>query len=131
MALVLDGSVAVAWSFADEMPKAAHVLARLHDEEALVPSLWWFEVRNALLMNERRGRLGQPDTEGALRDLARLRIVIDHAPDEHALLALARRHGLTVYDAAYLELAQRESIPLATLDVALARAARALKISLV
>lgn len=131
MVFVLDASIAVAWSFADELPKAGRALARLRDEEAMVPSLWRFEVRNALLVNERRGRLRETDTEAALRDLARLRIVIDRAPDERVLFALARRHALTVYDAAYLELAQRESAPLATLDAALARAARAGKVRLV
>jgi predicted nucleic acid-binding protein len=130
MAFVLDASVTVVWTFADERPKASHVLARLHDEEAVVPGLWWFEVRNALIVNERRQRISEAQTADSLRDLARLRIVVDHAPDEPSLLALTRRHRLTVYDAAYLELAMRENIPLASLDTALLRAARAEKVRL-
>src|ERR1700734_3034299 len=131
MALVLDASVAVAWSFADESPKTSQVLARLHDEEAVVPSLWWFEVRNALIMSERRGPLTEAATGASLRDLLGLRILVDPTPDEQALLTPSRQHRLTVYDAAYLELAKREKIPLATLDAALIRAARAEKVALV
>jgi predicted nucleic acid-binding protein len=95
-----------------------------------VPALWWFEVRNALAVNERRGRLGEADTAAFLRALARLSIGFDRSPDEAALLALARRHRLTVYDAAYLELAQREGLPLATLDAALRDAAAASGVAL-
>jgi predicted nucleic acid-binding protein len=90
-----------------------------------VPTLWWFEVRNTLIVNERRGRLTEADTHALLHGLSRLGLVVDHAPDEALVLALARRHRLTVYDAAYLELAQRRHLPLATLDKALLTAARA------
>ena len=94
------------------------------------PGLWWFEVRNTLLVNERRGRLRESDVSVFLRGLAVLAIIIDRAPDEAAILALARRHRLSVYDASYLELAQRDGVGLATLDGALARAARAEQVSL-
>ena len=66
-----------------------------------------------------------------MRNLARLPIVVDRAPEEAAVLTLARRHGLTVYDASYLELAQRHDAPLATLDVALTQAAQRENISLI
>jgi predicted nucleic acid-binding protein len=130
MPFVLDASVAVAWTFDDQPPSALQARARIRTDKALVPGLWWFEVRNALIVNERSGRLTAIETEGSLHDLSCLHIAVDHAPDESSLLALTRRHRLTVYDAAYLELAQREKIPLATLDAALARAARAEKVAL-
>lgn len=125
MAFVLDASVAACWAFEDEdHPLAARALDRLRAEPALVPALWWFEVRNVLIVNERRGRLTEAITAAFLRAVARLDIAIDRTPDSAAVLALARVHRLSVYDAAYLELAQRAGAPLATLDAALARAAR-------
>jgi predicted nucleic acid-binding protein len=132
MAFVLDASVAVAWGFADEEHAiAAAVLSLIRNEEGCVPSLWWFEVRNVLIVNERRGRLRETDTALFLRNLTRLPIVVDRAPEEVAVLTLARRHGLTVYDASYLELAERHAAPLATLDATLAQAAQRENISLI
>jgi predicted nucleic acid-binding protein len=132
MRFVLDASVAAAWAFADEdHPVAAAALALIRDDGGCVPSLWWFEIRNVLIVNERRGRLREADTALLLRTLARLPIVIDRAPEEMAVLTLARRHGLTVYDASYLELAERHAAPLATLDTTLAQAAQRENISLV
>ena len=126
MPFVLDASVAVCWAFDDEdHPVAELALERARTDEARVPSLWWFEVRNTLIVNERRGRLTESDTATFLRGLARLRVTVDRSPNEADVLALARHRGLTVYDAAYLELARREGAPLATLDAALATAARA------
>ncbi len=125
MAFVLDASVAACWAFDDEdHPLAARALERLRTEPALVPALWWFELRNVLVVNERRDRLTETVTAAFLRAVARLDIGIDRAPDGAAVLALARAHRLRVHDAAYLELAQRAAAPLATLDAALARAAR-------
>jgi len=89
----------------------------------VVPGFWWFEVRNILVVNERRKRIEEPDTNGFLRDLSRLRIRVVREPEESAVLMLARAHRLSVYDASYLELALRESIPVATLDAELAAAA--------
>jgi predicted nucleic acid-binding protein len=100
-------------------------LERLRADEALVPSLWWFEVRNTLIVSERRGRLTEADTAAFLRGLSRLGVIVDRAPDEAAVLTLARRYRLTVYDASYLELAQRETLPIATLDKDLRAAAQA------
>jgi predicted nucleic acid-binding protein len=132
MPFVLDASVAAAWAFDDENhPTAAAALALVRSEEGHVPSLWWFEVRNVLIVNERRGRLRETDTALFLRSLSRLPIAVDGAPDEEAVLALARRHALTVYDASYLELARRGGMPLATLDGPLAQAARRENITLV
>ena len=126
MPFVLDASVTACWAFDDEdHPTADLALERLRSDEALVPSLWWYEVRNTLLVNERRGRLAEADTTVFLRSLARLGIIVDRGPEETAVLALARRHRLTVYDASYLELAQRETLTLATLDKDLRAAAQA------
>lgn len=129
---VLDASMVLAWALEDERQAGAvDTLVRLKTgDEALVPALWWFEVRNALVSNERRGRLGEADTAIMLRELARLPVSIDRSPEEASVLALARRHRLTVYDAAYLELAQREGLPLASLDSALQGAAAASGVSL-
>jgi len=97
----------------------------------MVPSIWWFEVRNTLIVNERRGRITEADTAAFLLGLTRLGVMVDRAPEEAAVLALARTHRLTVYDASYLELAQREALPLATLDQPLRAAALAAGTSLV
>jgi len=83
------------------------------------------EVRNGLIIGERRGRATEVYSVSFLRQLTRLPVTIDTAPDEETVMLLARQHRLTVYDAAYLELALREAVPLATLDKALADAARA------
>lgn len=131
MAFVLDASIAASWAFKDEAhPQAELSLAKTGREEAVVPALWWFEVRNTLVVNERRRRITEPDTAKFLKALARLPIRADREPDEAAVLRLARRYRLSVYDAVYLELAQREGLPLATLDEELARAARAEKVAL-
>ncbi|MGA7525587.1 MAG: type II toxin-antitoxin system VapC family toxin [Acidobacteriaceae bacterium] len=126
MPFAVDASIVVAWAFSDEAsPEAAAALSALARDTAFVPVLWWFEIRNALAINERRGRLTEAKTAEFLRDLSRLQIVEKAAPQESEVLRLARTHRLTVYDASYLELAQREAIPLATLDAALVKAAQA------
>jgi len=127
MPFVLDASIAACWAFEDEdHPAAALALERIRTDEAQVPSLWWFEVRNTLIVNERRGRITQADTAAFLRGLSRLGITVDRSPEEAAVLTLARTHNLSVYDAAYLELAQREQLPLVTLDKELRLAAHAI-----
>jgi predicted nucleic acid-binding protein len=126
MPFVLDASIAACWAFEDENhPAAALALERIRTDEALVPGIWWFEVRNTLIVNERRGRLSEADTAIFLRGLSRLGVTLDRAPEESAVLALARTHRLSVDDASYLELAQRERLPLATLDHDLRKASRA------
>ena len=124
MAFVLDASITVCWAFEDEdHPDAGLAFQQMRSEEAVVPCLWWFEVRNILVVNERRRRIAESDTAVFLLGLSRLRIRVDRVPDEGAVLRLARTHRLSVYDAAYLELAQREGLPLATLDADLQKAA--------
>src|SRR3954454_10336950 len=116
MPFVLDASIAAAWAFADEdHPLAALALERLRNDQARVPAIWWFEVRNTLIVNERRGRIGTANTASFLAALGELDVVADAAPVEAELLALARAHRLAVYDASYLELARRAALPLATL----------------
>jgi predicted nucleic acid-binding protein len=132
MPFVLDASVAACWAFDDEdHPVAGLALARVRTDAAVVPGIWWFEVRNTLIVNERRGRITEADTAAFLRELTRLGVMVDRTPEEATVLALARTHRLTVYDASYLELAQREALPLATLDQPLRAAALAAGISLV
>jgi predicted nucleic acid-binding protein len=132
MSFVVDASVTACWAFGDEdHPVADAALERLRTDEAMAPALWWFEVRNILVVNERRRRLTEVDSAAFLRDLARLRVLLDRTPQESEVLRLARTHRLSVYDAAYLELAQRNGIALATLDTDLIRAARAEGVPLV
>jgi predicted nucleic acid-binding protein len=128
MAFVLDASVTLSWAFPDEshpIALRAGQLLESSEESALVPSLWWYEVRNILIVNERRGRTTPLRTANFLKNLADLSIVTDFLQDEHIVLDLARQSHLTVYDAAYLALAMRERLPLATLDKALHVAALA------
>jgi predicted nucleic acid-binding protein len=124
MAFVPDASVSACWAFADEdHPIADVAFSSLQTEEAVVPALWWFEVRNILVVNERRGRINEQETDFFLRALALFRIRIDREPEHSGVLRIARAQGLSVYDAAYLELAHRERLPLATLDRRLGEAA--------
>ena len=126
MPFVLDASVTAAWCLRDETAREADVaLDRLLDDEAVASSLWWFEVRNILVVSERRGRIEPADTDTFLSDLALLPIRIEGVPNGRQVVALARKHGLTAYDAAYLELAVRLGAPISTLDRTLAGAARA------
>ena len=121
---VIDASVASAWILDDESdPFADEVYAIVQANDGLVPQHWHFEVRNALLMAERRGRIDEGTVNVRLNRLSNLPIETDQTPDLDATFALARRHLLTFYDALYLELALRHQIPLATLDSALDRAA--------
>ena len=121
---VLDASIAGAWLLEDEDDPAANAaMSRLAIEFALVPELWHLEVRNLLIVAERRGRVGAAGLENGLRRVGELPIRTDTEPSLGTALALARRHRLTIYDALYLELALRADAPLATVDRALAGAA--------
>jgi len=101
-----------------------------HDP-AVAPALWWYELRNVLIVNERRGRLDRAQTGRVLRLLGGLPIALDADVDEESLLQLTRGHRLSVYDAAYLELAVRCGCPLATLVATLSTAARAARVPLI
>jgi predicted nucleic acid-binding protein len=128
--LVVDASVTLAWALPGEVraEAAAALLLRVADEAAMVPAHWRLEVGNGLLMAERRGRIRPQRVDAVWRQLAEMPIETDAETDARAwsgAAALARRHGLTLYDAAYLELAARRGLPLATFDGTLARAAAA------
>jgi predicted nucleic acid-binding protein len=129
LSLVLDSSVTLAWVYAAETTGAiSDVLARVVDSGAWVPALWRLEVANVLEMGVRKGRTDAAFRDAALADLALLPISVDPETDRHAWGAtakLAARYRLTLYDAAYLELARRRSLPLATLDQDLRAAATA------
>lgn len=129
MSLVLDASVTIAWFFEDERtPPVVAVLDRIVESEAIVPPVWRIEVANALQMAVRRGRMVLQARAASLAQLETLAITCDEACVKHCWgrsLALADQHGLTLYDATYLELALRRRLPLATLDQKLRRAAEA------
>ena len=122
---VLDCSLTAAWFFKDEhSPAADGVLEQVAALGAVAPVLWWAELRNVFVIGERNGRLTAADTTAALTEVEALGIRLDHSPDSASTLRLARTHGLTVYDALYLELAIREGRSLATLDRKLETAAK-------
>ncbi len=127
MTFVLDGSVTMAWCFQDEATAYTEsVFDRLWQTEALVPAIWPLEVANVLLSGERAHRLTQADATRFLQVLQALPISIDTQNSPRAfgpVLALGREHLLSAYDAAYLELAMREGLALATLDESLRSAA--------
>jgi predicted nucleic acid-binding protein len=123
---VLDASIALAWCFRDEATDAAdRVLDRLAGDAAVVPSIWPLEVANGLRTAERRGRLDPADTHRLREVLLSLPIAVEPSPLGDALgevIDLARLLDLTAYDAAYIALAARRGIPLATADERLRRA---------
>jgi predicted nucleic acid-binding protein len=124
MRFVLDASVTINWAMRDESnPKADLAFSALRSGTAVAPAIWWYEVRNILVVNERRLRITPADSNQFLIDLLRLEIAVDNDPDSSAVLDLSRRLGLSIYDTAYLALALREHLPLATLDKNLAAAA--------
>jgi predicted nucleic acid-binding protein len=133
MPFVLDASVAVAWCFEDETtPYTEYVLALLGSDTAHVPAIWPLEVANALLVAERRKRLEPADTVRFLELLRTLPIMVDTSHGERvfgAVLEAARAYSVTSYDAAYLELAMREGLPLAAQDTRLTAAATAAGVS--
>lgn len=131
--LVLDCSVAIAWLMPDEHSGYGQtILDRVVVEGAIVPDLWPLEVGNTLLVAERRKRIAPTQRLQALHMLADLPITLDQQTHKYAwnsALDLAEAHQLTLYDATYLELASRCSLPFATLDKQLVRAAGNMGIS--
>ena len=132
---VLDCSMTMAWAFRDETtPGTLEALDLAAREECAAPGIWPLEVCNAVLTAQRRGRFSSEDVPLFLDLVAGLRVSVDagsllNAFDE--VLPLAERHGISSYDAAYLELALRRNAALATLDAGLARAARAAGVALI
>ncbi len=125
MPVVPDVSAILGQALDDEDATFAEsVIATISRDEAIVPTLFWYEIRNVLVMAERRKRIAPARTTAFLTDLALLPFSVDDLPREASVLDLARRRALTVYDATYLELAQRLDAPLATLDRDLMAAAK-------
>lgn len=133
MPFVLDSSAALARAAPDEtLPR--NVQRLLETDTAVAPALWPFETVNGLEIMRRRGRLDEQAVGDALDVLRLLPIEIeppDFERNAHAVLPLARKCSLTVYDAAYLELAKRRRLPLATLDEGLRRAARKVRVKVI
>lgn len=128
---VLDASVALCWAFDDEdQPLARQALGAAGKGVAVAPLVWWYEIRHSLLAGERRGRLTAAGSAEYLDRVQQLPIKLRFDATPGSLLPLARTYGLSVYDASYLELAQRLELSLATLDRHLSAAAHAAGISL-
>lgn len=133
MPFVLDASTALARAAPDEA-LTPNVRRLLETDTAVAPALWPFETVNGLEMMRRRGRLDEQTASDALDVLRLLPVEIESADFQRnalAVLPLARKYGLTVYDAAYLELARRRHLPLATLDDSLRRAARKVRVKVI
>jgi len=134
VSVVLDSSVTLAWLYSDELTDPVRqVFERVTATRAWVPALWRLELANSLHMAVRRKRIDAAFRNASLADLALLNIGTDPDTDAFAwstTLQLAEAHGLTVYNAAYLELAQRMALPLATLDEELRAAGRAVGVVL-
>jgi predicted nucleic acid-binding protein len=127
---IIDCSMTMSWFFPDEATATAQQIQnRLISEAAIVPSIWYLEVANVLSMAEKRKRTTQEDSAAFLRHLQTFEIHADDTWQHRAfdqVMTLCRVHQLTSYDAAYLELAIRSQLPLASLDNALCKAAKAL-----
>jgi predicted nucleic acid-binding protein len=133
---VLDASVTLAWCIPDEDATDADAILELLTGQAtaVVPAIWPFEVANAMLAAERSNRLSSAQTIAALQRIADLPISVEPVSSGRLfdqVLSVARSQGLTEYDAAYLELALRENLPLATFDDRLRAAARKSGVALV
>ncbi len=125
-AFVLDSSVALSWVFEDEFSAYSDfVISRFDESEVHVPSLWWLEVLNTLILAERKGRLSAESFAKAFAEVRALSVITNpwNAGQLEDVARAGRRYSLTSYDATYLAL--RIGAPLATLDQWLAEAARA------
>lgn len=133
-ALIIDCSMTMAWCFPDEATsRSQKLLDRLENESVLVPALWFLEVTNVLAMAEKRKRITAARSSEFLSLVETFDIEIDHESANRAfaqLLPLCRAHGLTSYDAVYLDLATRRQLPLASLDDDLRRGAKTLGVKL-
>jgi predicted nucleic acid-binding protein len=134
VSLVLDASLTMTWYFEDEAtPATEDLLDTVAETGAVVPPLWRLEVANGFQSAIRRKRIDVTYRDASIADLGKLPIIVDPDTDAHiwtTTLRLSDRYGLTIYDACYLELAQRRNLPLATLDQELRAAGHALGLSL-
>jgi len=132
-AVVIDASIASAWCFPDEQTdytKAVFQAVASSAVDTVAPRLWAYEIRNSVLMGLRRGRIGEADSEQFLISPNELNVRLSEPASYDEVFSLAQEYGLTVYDAAYLNLAIQEHLPLATLDRQLVRAAEAAGVAL-
>ena len=132
---VLDASSVLTWCFPDENSAEAQRVADMfkRGDTAVVPSFWPHEVLNALVVGEKRKRISQALVRSFLSDLAKLPIALEQVPASAVfgrVQRLSREHSLTAYDAAYLDLALENGLPLATLDDDLLRACRKVGVEL-
>lgn len=126
MLFVLDASITAVWALADESSDLAdQLLTVVQTDGAVVPQIWWYEIRNILCMAERRKRILAADADEFLRSLDQMSIRVADTGSGQAILRLTRSYQLSIYDSAYLDLAIRENLPLGTLDSSLAKAANA------
>jgi len=130
--LVVDASVSAAWLLPDEAtPYTEAVLQATVDREVWVPALWLLETGNLLLGAQRRKRIDATQRRELVMAACALRLRVDREPVSMAELdELATSHSLSAYDAAYLELAIRRSLPIATLDAAMRKAMQAARVEL-
>ena len=124
--VVVDASLAAAWCFPDEHTDYTNAVLRIVGTtvDPIAPALWGYEIHNTILMSFKRGRITKEDVERLLLFLEELNVQLAAPVSYGAVFHLAEAHGLTVYDAAYLDLALREGTAIATLDKALRSAAR-------
>ena len=131
---VIDASVAITWCFQDEItPTTQDLLNKLSRAKALAPAWWYVEIANVLALASRKGLLSMTEIDSFIAVLDSAGIEVDNEAPQRAfshLLPLSRTHGLTSYDAMYLELAVRRRLPLATLDEPLRKAAKKLGVKL-
>jgi predicted nucleic acid-binding protein len=131
---VLDCAITMSWCFEDERNDYAdEILETFGHRSATVPTIWPLEVANVLLMAKKNNRVTEIQSASFIDAIASLPIVIDQSTTSramHSIFSLAGQLNLTIYDAAYLELAIREKIPLLTLDKKLMKAAKKLEITL-
>ena len=131
---VVDNSVVLSWVFEDEHSKVSQsILNELFKNQAYVPSLWPFELANALYVAEKRGRIKEADSMTFIKNLKDLPICIENNNFDNItkdILALSRKHSITVYDASYVELALRKNLPLITFNKELIVAAKKIGLKL-
>ena len=131
--IVIDASVALAWCFKDERTEATdRLLERVQTDAATVPILWHLEIANVLALAERRGRITSAESAELIALLETLEIIVDEETPSRAfgrVLDLAREQRLTAYDAAYLDVAMRLGVPLASKDRDLCDAAERLGVT--
>jgi predicted nucleic acid-binding protein len=130
MPFVIDASIAITWAMRDEEHRLAdRAFLQIQSDTVIVPGIFWYEIWDILLVNERRNRIVPKDSTQFLHDLEQFSISVDISRGTH-LMDLSRRYKVPVYDAAYLAAAESNQLPLATLDENLAAAALAAGIPL-